>query len=173
MLFPNMPHALLTATLTLLLGGCVASAPEIDSSESYSGPLIAAIAPMGGQVDQLTGWVLRHELEQALAKQLRASAIFSAVEELPSATTPNEAEVIIEPTFLQQDGQSILHRGQDELTVHLRVRTKTTGAVAIDRDYRVPCAQCGLGTVEPQAVNSLAKAISDDMRQKFGKPAVK
>lgn len=170
---PHMHRTLLTATLALLLGGCVASAPQIDTHEAYRGPLIAAILPMGGQVDQLTGWVLRHELEQALARRLRASALFSDVEELPSATTPNEAEVIIAPTFLQQGSPSMASPSQDELAVHLRVHTKTTGAIRIDRDYRVACAQCSVGAVEARAINSLVAAISDDLRKEFGKPVVK
>lgn len=177
---PNMLHALLITPLGLLLGGCVASTSEIEATESYRGPLIAAITPMGGQVDQLTGWVARHELEQALAKQLRISQTFSAVEELSSASAPNEAEVIIEPTFLQQGGPSMTQSGsaarqrtqpaRDELAVHLRVRIKTSGAIAIDRDYRVPCAQCAIGAVEPEAVRALAKAISSDLDRKFARP---
>ncbi|EIC21000.1 hypothetical protein Thi970DRAFT_04682 [Thiorhodovibrio frisius] len=162
-----MFKALFTATASLLLGGCLASSsPQIDSHETYSGPLIAAITPIGGQVDQVNGWVLRHKLEQALAAQIRDAGIFSAVEEIPSATAPNEAEIIIEPSFFQQPG--LARDTGAELALHLSVRSKTSGGVTLDRDYRVPCASCALGTLDPKAMQALAKAINGDLKQKFG-----
>ncbi|WPL17808.1 hypothetical protein Thiowin_02850 [Thiorhodovibrio winogradskyi] len=164
-----MAKVLLSAITSLFLGGCLASSPQIHSQESYRGPLIAAIAPIGGQVDQVTGWVLRHKVEQGLAEQIRAAAIFSAVEEIPSASAPNEAEIIIEPSFLQQAGLTRSHKDKSELAVHLNVRRKTTGVVALDQDYRVPCPSCALGRVDPQAMQALTKAINTDLKREFGR----
>lgn len=168
-----MTKSLLIASLILFVGllltGCLASSPQIDKHESYSGPLIAAITPVGGPVDQVTGWVLRHKLEQRLAAEIRAAGIFSAVEEIASTTAPNEAEIIIEPSFLQQAGLTPNNHGKSELAVHLNVRRKTTGAVALNRDYRVPCPTCPLGTLDPQALQALTTAINRDLQQEFGK----
>ncbi|MBK1648450.1 hypothetical protein [Rhabdochromatium marinum] len=161
------PLALIPAPLALLLGGCLASSPSIDANESYRGALNAAILPMNGEVDQLTGWMLRHELEDHLAKRIRASQIFASVQELTSATAPNEAEILIEPSFLQQTSLPERHSDQAELAIHLRVRKKTNGTIALDRDYRVPCPQCGQGIVDPQAVQALSTAISRDLQQQF------
>ncbi len=165
--------ATLSPLLGLLLGGCLVSSPRIDMHESYEGPLIAAITPIGGQVDRLTGWVLRHKLQQGLAAEIRAAGIFSAVEEIPAASTPNEAEIIIEPSFLQQAGLNSNSHGKSELAVHLKVSRKTTGAVALNRDYRVPCPSCALGRVDPQALRALSKAINGDLRREFGRRPAK
>lgn len=169
-----MTKPLLIASLGLLLGGCLASGPRIDGDETYQGPLIAAITPIGGEVDQLTGWLLKHELEEELAQTIEATGIFSAVYPIAAATAPNEAEVIIEPSFVQQTAFSqSAATGRPELGIHLRVWSKTKATTEIDKDYRVSCVQCAFGRLDATAMKELTAAIEEDLSRKFKRKAVR
>jgi hypothetical protein len=161
-------HKVLPITfMALLLSGCLASAPRIPPYEGYRGPLIAAITPFQSQAGQMTSWLLKHELEAQLPERLRASEVFSAVQDIHTARSANEADIIIEPSLLETPVT-----GQGKLGVRIRATTKTSGAVTVEQDYWIPCRPCALGTLEPQALETLTDQINRDLKRTFGRSRV-
>lgn len=152
---------------TLLLSGCLASGPHIASHENYRGPVIAAITPAEGQAGQMTGWLIKRELDAQLPERIGASGVFSAVQTIHSPAAPNEADILLKPHLLEP--ASTAH---GELGVRIRALAKASGETVFEKDYRIACQPCALGTLEPQAMDRLAAQMNRDLKRKFAKPVV-
>lgn len=158
----------LALALALLLSGCagtgVTERVDIEPSETYRGPVGAAVAPV---VDRTpAAWVrtlggpgaAQREIETVLAR----SRVFADVTSLDHAGAPNEAGALIAPTLMAADW----HGTSGEVELQVRVSNTATGAVTLDKRYRGTCSGCPASG--PLA--AAAQELAEDLRKTYGRP---
>jgi hypothetical protein len=154
--------------LAALVAGCAGTggkAVQVDPSETYRGPVGAALAPVADRTPN-AGWVNSAGGPKAMQREIEAvlagSRVFADVTSLDSPDAPNEAAALIAPTLTAADW----HGTSGEVELEVRVSDTATGAVTLDRRYRGACHGC------PSPAGPLAAAVKDlaeDLRKAYGR----
>jgi hypothetical protein len=161
----TLPSATLALALALLLSGCagtgVGERVDIEPSETYRGPVGAAVAPVVDRTPARVGTLggpgaAQREIEMVLAR----SKVFAGVSSLDHIGAPNEAGALIAPTLLAADW----HGTSGEVELQVRVSNTATGAVTLDKRYRGTCSGCPASGPLAAATQKLA----EDLRKTYG-----
>lgn len=137
----------------IVLSGCGSTA-GIPASETYSGQVAAAIAPVGGVSARWQGKLI----QRGLATELDRKGVFADVIPLEGSRDGHEAEIVLLPSMLERSG--------DRLRLRVRAREQSNGKLGLDKTYK------GRGAEIETAANDIGRDLAKDLKRRYGKKPV-